>query len=135
VLLEVDLDIKIARRATIDAMLALAGQADAIALVDPGRNLDGQRLVLLDAAGAGAVSCRGRDERPVPWHFGQVCWIEKKPLLQANLAVEPLQVGQVLGWVPGLAPEPWQGSQTSMVGMRILVSVPWAACSSVISRL
>jgi hypothetical protein len=54
-LLEVNLDIKIARRATIDAMLTFANQPYAIALIDPGRNLDGQRLVLLDATGAGAV--------------------------------------------------------------------------------
>jgi hypothetical protein len=53
--LEVDLDIQIARRAAIDAMLALAGQANAIALIDPGWNLDRQRLVLLEAAGAVAI--------------------------------------------------------------------------------
>ena len=42
---------------------------------------------------------------------------------------------RILKYIGVFTPEPWQGSQTSMVGMRILVSVPWAACSSVISRL
>src|SRR6185369_2683026 len=49
--LEVNLDVKVARRAAIDAMFAFAGQPDAIALVDPGRNLHRQCLVLLDAPG------------------------------------------------------------------------------------
>ncbi len=71
---------------------------------------------------------------PVPWHVGQVCWIEKKPC-EMRTVPEPWQVSQVLGCVPGFAPEPLQTSQVSMVGMRILVSVPRAACSSEISRL
>ena len=39
------------------------------------------------------------------------------------------------GCVPTFAPEPWHVSHVSMVGMRILVSVPRAACSSDTSRL
>jgi hypothetical protein len=38
-----------------------------------------------------------------------------------------------LALVPGLAPLPWQVSQLSQVGMRICVSLPKAASSSVIS--
>ena len=45
------------------------------------------------------------------------------------------QVVQVTGEVPGLAPEPWQVSHLSHDGTRMVVSKPWAACSSVISRL
>ena len=48
-------------------------------------------------------------------------------------APEPPQVRQVLGEVPGLAPEPLQVSQFSQLGTRISVSKPAAACSSVIS--
>ena len=48
---------------------------------------------------------------------------------------EPWQVSHVFGDVPGFAPEPLQVSHVSIVGMRILVSVPRAACSSEISRL
>ena len=71
---------------------------------------------------------------PLPWQVGQVCWIEKKPC-ESRTVPAPWQVSHVLGAVPGLAPEPWQVSHVSMVGMRILVSVPRAACSSGISRL
>ena len=51
VLFEVNLDVKIARRATIDTMLTFASQPDPITLIDPGRNLDGQSFVLLDPSG------------------------------------------------------------------------------------
>ena len=71
---------------------------------------------------------------PVPWHVGHVCWIEKKPC-ESRTVPEPWQASHVLGDVPGLAPEPWHVSHVSMVGMRILVSVPRAACSSETSRL
>jgi len=47
-----DIDIKIARRATILTGLALAGQADAITIVDTRRYLDGERFAALDAAAA-----------------------------------------------------------------------------------
>src|SRR5512143_2905629 len=50
VLLEVDHHIEVARRAAVDAGFAFTSQTDAVAAVDPGRNLDRQRLVLLDAA-------------------------------------------------------------------------------------
>ena len=48
-------------------------------------------------------------------------------------APAPLQVAQVLGEVPGLAPVPWQVSQVSQLGIRICESLPAAASSSVIS--
>ncbi len=71
---------------------------------------------------------------PVPWHFGQVCWMLKKPCCMRTWPWPP-QVEQVTGDVPGFAPEPWQVSHLSQDGTRIVVSKPWAACSSVISRL
>lgn len=46
--LEVNLDIKVSRRAAVDAVLAFAREPNAIALIDAGGNLDRQRLVLLD---------------------------------------------------------------------------------------
>ena len=42
---------------------------------------------------------------PPPWHFGQVCWIEKNPCWTRTWPLPP-QVVQVLGLVPTLAPEP-----------------------------
>ena len=69
---------------------------------------------------------------PLPWQCGQVCWMLKKPWRRCTVPA-PLQLGQVLALVPGLAPLPWQVSQLSQLGMRICVSLPAAASSSVIS--
>ena len=69
---------------------------------------------------------------PVPRQCGQVCWMLKKPWRIVTWP-EPLQVLQTFGLVPGLAPLPWQVSQLSQLGMRIWLSLPWAASSSVIS--
>ena len=56
----------------------------------------------------------------------------KKPWRMCTVPL-PLQVPQVFGLVPGLAPLPLQVSQLSQLGMRICVSLPRAASSSVIS--
>jgi hypothetical protein len=69
---------------------------------------------------------------PLPWQCGQVCWMLKKPWRMCTVP-EPPQEPQVLALVPGLAPEPPQVSQFSQLGMRICVSLPRAASSSVIS--
>ena len=58
VLLDADLDVQIAGWPAIRAGLAIAGRADAHALVDPGRNLDFECLGLLDAALAAAGGAR-----------------------------------------------------------------------------
>src|SRR6185312_5570324 len=55
-------DVKVARRAAAHAGLALAGQADARAVLDAGRNVDGQRLLLAHAALAAAVPARILDD-------------------------------------------------------------------------
>src|SRR4029450_12583533 len=77
----------------------------------------------------GSVTCL-----PVPWHVGQGCWMGKKPCDRGNVP-GPWHVSHVLWEVPGFAPEPLQVSHVSIVGMRILVSVPRAACSRLTSRL
>src|SRR6187431_661554 len=48
VLLDPDLDVEVAVRATVRPRLAVTARADPHALVDAGRNLDLERLVLLD---------------------------------------------------------------------------------------
>ena len=60
--------------------------------------------------------------------------MEKKPCWMRTCPW-PWHVGHVVGEVPGLAPEPWQVSHSSIVGMRMRVSVPRAASSRDISRL
>src|SRR5690606_3462359 len=69
---------------------------------------------------------------PLPRQVGHVCWIEKKPCCTRTLPC-PLQVWQVLGCVPGFAPEPLQVVQRSQLGTRICVVCPLAASSRVIS--
>ena len=103
--LDLDDHVEIARRAAVDAGFAFAGEADAVAFVDAGGNLDRQRLVLLDAAGALAGAAGVGTILPLPWQRGQVCWIEKKPCCMRTWPWPP-QVVQVVGWVPGLAPLP-----------------------------
>ena len=56
--------------------------------------------------------------------------MEKNPCCIRTWPV-PLQVGQVLGLVPGLAPEPPQNWHSTRVGMRILTSLPATASSKV----
>ncbi len=51
---EMDDDVEVAGRSAVHAGLALAGEANAIALVHAGRNLDREGLVALDAPGAAA---------------------------------------------------------------------------------
>ena len=71
---------------------------------------------------------------PLPWHLGHVCCTEKKPCCIRTWPCPP-QVEQVVGCVPGRAPEPLQVSQLACTGILILVSVPLAASSSEISML
>ncbi len=118
--------------ATIDPRLAVAAAANAHAAVDTGGIAASSVFCFLIlpwpwrlVQGSGMIL-------PVPRQCGQVCCTLKKPW---RICTEPLppQVPQVLGWVPGLAPLPWQVSQVSQLGMRISVDLPLAASSSVIS--
>src|ERR1700761_2906080 len=58
VLLDVDLDEQIARRTAVQTRLAVAGRADAHAVIDAGRDLHFERLGLLDLARAVAIHAR-----------------------------------------------------------------------------
>ena len=57
-LFQVNLDIKVARWTAVDPVFTFAGEPDTIAFIDPGGNLDGERLVLLGASGT-ATSLAG----------------------------------------------------------------------------
>ncbi len=57
-----DLDVQVAGRAAAGADLALAGQLDAGAVVDTGRDLDGERTAGAHPAVAGALGARGRHD-------------------------------------------------------------------------
>ena len=93
-LLDVDLDVEIAGGAAIDARFALAAVAQAHAVVDAGGDLHFQGLLALDATGAAAGGAGLGMIRPLPWHLGQVCWIEKKPCWMRTWTRAPRRWGR-----------------------------------------
>ncbi len=127
-------DVEVAGRAAAHARLALAGQPDAGAVLDAGRDVDRQRALARDAARARARRQGSSITWPRPWQVGQVRSSVKKPCAWRTRPW-PLQVAQVLGLVPGLAPVPEQASQVTEVGMRICAVLPAKASSRLISRL
>ena len=109
-------DVEVARRRAAQAGLALAGEADAGAVLDPGRDVD------LTASSP----CATRPWPPQAWHgfsitwprplqVGQVRSMVKKPCCARTLPW-PRQVGQVTGCEPVSAPVPLQASQRRGVG-------------------
>jgi hypothetical protein len=71
---------------------------------------------------------------PVPWQWPQVREIWKNPCVIRN-SPAPWQVGQVLGPVPALAPDPWQVAHCLWRGIFTFASVPKAASVKLTSRL
>src|SRR2546421_4799609 len=71
---------------------------------------------------------------PVPWQWPQVREIWKNPCVIRS-SPAPWQVGQVLGPVPALAPEPWQVEHCLCRGILTLASLPNAASVKLTSRL
>ncbi len=61
--------------------------------------------------------------RPEPPQRGQVRSMEKKPWV-ARTRPAPAQVGQGVGMVPGLQPDPSHSSQSSETGRRISAVEP-----------
>ena len=55
---------------------------------------------------------------PRPWQLGQVRSMVKKPW-EARTLPNPAQVGQLVGLVPGFAPDPEHFSQATLDGTRI----------------
>ena len=113
-------DVEVAGAPAEHARVPLAGEADALAVVDPGRDLDLDRALRRS---------RGRRPRrpgtgcvivwPEPPHVPQACVRMNWPKGEFETAwsrPEPPQVGQVSGVVPGSAPVPSQTSQGSDTG-------------------
>ena len=129
VLLEVDHDVEVARRAAVHAGLAFARQADAVALVDARRESSPRASC---ASSCGRRRGRWRRDRRSPCRcrgrWGRSAGSRRSPATGAPCPSRG-RCRTSCGCVPGLAPEPWQVSHVSIVGMRILVSVPRAACS------
>ena len=87
VLAYADLDIQVARRPTIDAWLAVAGRADAHAVIDTGRDLDLKRLVALDPTHAIARAAGVGNRLALPSARGASLLNRKEALLHADRAL------------------------------------------------
>jgi hypothetical protein len=116
----------------VRSRLAVAARADPHAFVDARRNLDLERLVPLDAALAVARHAGLGDDLAAAV-TGRAGLLDAEEALAHLHRAGPWQVVQVIGLVPGFAPLPLQVSQASHAGIRICVSFPCAASSSVIS--
>src|SRR5690606_34758058 len=84
---DVEEDVEVARRRAARTRLALARQADARPFVDPGGDVDGQRLAPVDAALAMALVARIGDDlaRSLAMRAGALD--HEEALLRAHLAV------------------------------------------------
>jgi hypothetical protein len=131
VLLDADLDVQVARRAAVGAGLAVAGLRMRMPSSMPAGIFTSSVFCFLILPWPWQVVQGSGMILPVPRQCGQVCCTLKKPW---RICTVPLPCRwQVLALVPGLAPVPWQVSQSSQLGMRICASLPRAASSSVIS--
>ena len=129
-----DDDVEIAGRAALDAVLALAGQAQALAGGDAGRNLHLELALSRRAAVAAARHARLGDDAAGAAAVAAGAGDGEEALLVADLA-EPAALRAGLGaGARSPQPEPLQVVQVSSRGMRICVSVPLAASSNAISR-
>ena len=80
-------DVEVAGRSAAQARFAFAGQPDARAVLDAGRDVDRQRAVARHAARAAAARHGSSITWPRPWHDGQVRSSVKKPCACANPAL------------------------------------------------
>src|SRR5690606_13181743 len=100
-----DEDVEIARRGAVRAGLALAGQADAGAVVDPRRDLDAELLDPVDPSLAAARAARALDHLAAAVAARARLLDDEEALLRADLAVATAQLaaaarGAGLGALP-----------------------------------
>ena len=108
--LHVDEDVEVAAGGAAHARLAFAGDADARAFVDAGRDVDRQLALLERPAFAVAGGQGSAIISPMPRQVGQPRSTTKKPCCARTLPAPP-QVAQVRAQSLGLVqPRPWQAS-------------------------
>ena len=134
---DVDRDVQAARRTAPRPGLALAREADLVALVDAGRDRDPELLAPLGPAVAVArlagllddpalaLAARARVTLII---WPSIVWRTERT------SPRPSHCGQVVAFVPGLAPVPPQVAQRSRTGNSISVSRPRIASSNVRRR-
>ena len=107
--------VEVARRAAALARVAAAGEADPLAVVDPGRDVDLERAAADRASAPAALGARlARRCCPSPPQtshtVARTIWPNGVAAHRLQLAGAP-QRAQVSIGVPGSAPLPWQCSQ------------------------
>ena len=91
---DVDEDVEVARGSAHRPGLAFAGEANAGAGIDPRRNIDRQRLNLVDPALAAALAARAFDHLAAPAAVVARPFDDEEALLRADLAVAVAQVAR-----------------------------------------
>ena len=104
-------DVEVARRTAAQARLALAGEADAGAVLDARRNVDRERALAGDAARAAAVGARIVDDLAAPVAVRAGALDREEALRRAHAAVAAAGRAWLAASSPALAPEPAQTSQ------------------------
>ena len=128
-------NIEIAGRAAAQAGLAFAGEPDARAILDAGRDVDRKRALAGDAALAAAIGAQGSEITwPRPWQVGQVRSTVKKPW-HAPTAPCAAAGGAGLGMRAGLGARALAGLARRAVGTRICAVLPAKASVRLISML
>ena len=116
-------DVEVARRAAAHARLALAGEADARAVLDAGGDVDRQRPLARHAARAGAVVARVVDRLAAALAGRAGALDGEEALLRAHAAMAAAGLAG-RGLRAGVAPEPAQASQATEVGILIGAVLP-----------
>ena len=126
-----DVHVKIAGRRALGAGLALAGQADARAVLDARRDRHLQGALALHRARPWQTRQGLRITRPAPPQVGQVRSTRKNPCWARTLPA-PWQVAQVSAARPlSSEPVPAQASQVTRVGTRSAALTPANASAEV----
>jgi hypothetical protein len=129
-------DVEVAGRAAALAGVPAARQADALAVGDPGGDVDGERAPADLPAAPVAVAQGVCATRPSPPQASHATWRTTWPngeRVTAWRIPEPPQRSHVSIGVPGSAPLPWQFSHGSTASKLSCTDAPVAACSSVTS--
>ena len=122
-LAHVDFNVEIAGRATVAARFALARDADTIAGVDAGRNLDRQRFGATDATLAQTRVTGVADDRSGA-AAARARLLQLKEALEMRTWPLPWHVSQVSAVLPFAAPVPLQTSHSASRGTSISADMP-----------
>ena len=133
----VDHHVEVAGRPAARPGLALAGEADLVAVIDAGGDRHAERPLALDPPVAPARTARLLDDAPGPRQRGHAVTLTIWPSIverTERCSPVPLHCGHVIGSVPGSAPVPEHVSHRVYAVNSMSFSAPWIASSNVSRR-